>query len=299
MTKGITDRFPGPFDLTPPTGAEGWERLYPYYYRFSDDRRALDEERFWFLESMYNPAPMDPFDTIMAEAWWVAQNAFSTRVWRMPHGVGIDHRILNGYLYIGPTASPDRAVLADWAADFRRRAGHYYEHWDEIYTGWVEKARACIDELRGIAVSDLPAVEDERVVTERRGIASSYDLVAAYRTLVDNNTRMAYHHFELLNLGYVALYSFQELCRTAFPGIQDLTIARMVAGIDVLLLRPDDEVRRLAKLAVELGVTAVFAGGTPAEILDVLVTTPAGRQWVEAFSEAREPWFWYCTGSGA
>ena len=300
MTEAVPARFPSPFELHPPAGAEGWERMYPYYYRFSEDRRAADEGRFWFLESMYNPAPMDPFDAIMAEAWWVAQNAFSTRVWRLPHGLGIDHRVVNGYLYVGPTALTDRAALDERSRDFRRRAGHYYEHWDEIYRAWLEKARACIDELRAIEVRDLPDVEDERVVTERRGVASSYDLVAAYRALVDNNTRMAYHHFELLNLGYVALYSFQELCRAAFPGIQDLTIARMVAGIDVLLLRPDDEVRALAKLAVELDLVDAFAEGrAPADTLAALEQTPAGRRWIAAFTEAREPWFWYCTGSGA
>jgi pyruvate,water dikinase len=300
MSEPAPDRFPSPFDLATPAGAEGWERLYPYYYRFSEDRRHLDEGRFWFLESMYNPAPMDPFDAIMAEAWWVAQNAFSTRVWRLPHGLGIDHRVVNGYLYVGPTALTDRAALEERSRDFRRRAGHYYARWDEIYRGWTDKARACIDELRAIEVRDLPEVEDERVVTERRGVASSYDLVAAYRALVDNNTRMAYHHFELLNLGYVALYSFQELCRAAFPGIQELTIARMVAGIDVLLLRPDDEVRRLARLAVELGVVDAFAAGrTPAQTLAALGETSPGRRWLAAFAEAREPWFWYCTGSGA
>jgi pyruvate,water dikinase len=300
MTEGRTDRFHSPFELTTPAGAEGWERMYPYYYLFSEDRRHLDEGKFWFLESMYNPAPMDPFDAIMAEAWWVAQNAFATRVWRLPHGLGIDHRVLNGYLYVGPTLLTDRAVLAACADDFRRRAGHYYDHWTEIYEAWTTKARACIEELRAIQVRDLPAVEDERVVTERRGIASSYDLVAAYRSLVDNNTRMAYHHFELLTLGYVALYSFQELCRAAFPGIQDLTVARMVAGIDVLLLRPDDEVRALAKLAVELGIVDVFAeGAPPGDVLAALESTPEGRQWSEAFAKAREPWFWYCTGSGA
>ena len=44
-----------------------------------------------------------------------------------------------------------------------------------------------------------------------------------------------------------------------FPDISDQTIAKMVSAIDVLVLRPDDELRRLARLAVELGVSEQVA----------------------------------------
>ncbi len=294
------DRFPSPFELDTPAGAEGWQRMYPYYYLFSQDRRHLDEGKFWFLESMYNPAPMYPFDAIMAEAWWVAQNQFSTRVWRVPHALGIDHRVINGYLYLSPNPLTDHEAFEARLRDFRRRAGYYYQHWSEIYDAWVPKARACIDELRALDVGDLPEIERERVVTERRGLTSSHDLLEAYTGLVRNNMRMAYHHFEMLNLGYVALHTFQEFLRRAFPGIRDLSIAKMVAGINVLLLRPDDEVRKLAALAVDLGVARSFAEPRPpAGVLADLQATAPGRRWVEAFTEAREPWFWYSTGSGA
>jgi pyruvate,water dikinase len=50
-------------------------------------------------------------------------------------------------------------------------------------------------------------------------------------------------------LGYGAYVVFFEFCKQAFPEIPDQTVARMVAGIDVLMYRPDDELKRLAKLA--------------------------------------------------
>ena len=52
---------------------------------------------------MHNPEPMYPFDTIATENWWVAVSQMSTRVWPIPLAGGIDHRIVNGYLYISPT----------------------------------------------------------------------------------------------------------------------------------------------------------------------------------------------------
>ena len=61
------------------------------------------------------------------------------------------------------------------------------------------------------------------------------------------------YHFEFLNLGYAAYLDFFGFCKQAFPGISDLGIAKMVQGIEVDLFRPDDELRKLAKLAVEVG----------------------------------------------
>jgi len=30
-------KFPSPFEVPTPEGCEGWERLYPYFYLFSED----------------------------------------------------------------------------------------------------------------------------------------------------------------------------------------------------------------------------------------------------------------------
>src|SRR5262249_39108567 len=40
--------FLSPFEVQPPPGAEGWERLYRYYYVFSEPRREFEERKFWF-----------------------------------------------------------------------------------------------------------------------------------------------------------------------------------------------------------------------------------------------------------
>ena len=65
-------------------------------------------------------------------------------------------------------------------------------------------------------------------------------------------------------------------CKTVFPDIPDLSIAKMVAGIDVDLFRPDQELRKLARSAVELGVDDMLEQGTVDEAL-ASVAAPAGR----------------------
>ena len=63
-------------------------------------------------------------------------------------------------------------------------------------------------------------------------------------------SKMWHHHTEMLMLGYGAYVVFFQFCQQAFPEISDQTVARMVAGIDVIMYRPDDELRALARLAV-------------------------------------------------
>ena len=70
--------------------------------------------------------------------------------------------------------------------------------------------------------------------------------------LLEGVDRIFQYHFEFLTLGYEAYLVFYERCRAAFPDVSDQTIAKMLSGIDVLVLRPDDELRRLARFALDL-----------------------------------------------
>ncbi len=291
--------FPSPFAIEPPPGAESWERLYPYYCVFSEPRREFEEGKFWFFDGMHNPEPVFPFDTIMTESWWVALNMFGTRMYVIPPALGIDQRIVNGYLYISPNSITDPELIARRAELFARRAGHYYENWDQIYDNWIAKAEDCIRRLRELEIRDLPEVEPEEVVFSHRGLTSSYDLLATYNRLIENMQEMAYYHFEMLGLGYAAYLTFRDFCQRAFPGIADQTISKMVSGIDILFFRPDDELRKLSQLAIELKLADLIESEhDPAAALAAIRTAPNGDRWLEAFEAAKEPWFWFSSGPG-
>ncbi|MDR3487440.1 MAG: PEP-utilizing enzyme [Bradyrhizobium sp.] len=292
-------RFTSPFDVATPKGAEGWEQMFPYYALISAERRALEEGKFWFFDGMHNPEPLYPFDTIMTENWWVAASQMTTRVWPIPLAMGIDHRIINGYLYISPNAVEDESVIAERQEFFSRRAGHYFENWDEIYDNWKKKARDCIDRLKAISFNPLPKYEPESRILEHRGIYSSYDLLTSYSRLIENMLEMGSYHFEMLNLGYGAYLTFREFCQHAFPGITDQTVTNMVSGIDILLFRPDDELRRLAELAVSLGVADVLMSHeAPGATLAAIQVAANGPAWIAALEQAKDPWFWFSTGVG-
>jgi pyruvate,water dikinase len=294
-----TRTFPSPFDVPAPAGAEDWRRLYPEYYLFSDERRDFEENKFWFFDGLHNPEPIYPFDAIMTESWWVFLNQFLTRVWQVPPASGIDQRLVNGYLYVSPTTIDDPAEIEQRVPVFLERAGQYYANWDEIYDKWIVKAEDCIDRLRKIEFEPLPDLEPIETVTSVRGTTTAWDLVHRYDELLENMHEMACYHFELNMLGYGAFMTFSDFCKTAFPDMPDQSIARMVGGVDILFFRPDDEVRKLSRLAIELGLAdAVLDNDDPDEVLRAMGAAEGGDRWLAALEEAKDPWFWFSTGTG-
>ena len=292
-------RFASPFAVRTPPGAEGWQSMYPYYALLSEERREVEDGRFWFFDGMHNPEPMFPFDTIATENWWVAVSQMSTRVWPIPLAGGIDQRIINGYLYISPSAVTDPDVIAERARHFSERAGHYFANWDDIYASWEAKAVDCITRLSAIEFEPLPDLEPLAAVTEGRGLYSTYDLLTRYSDLINNFFEIGSYHFEMLNLGYGAYLTFREFCQAAFPGISDQVIASMVSGVDIMLFRPDDELRVLANLAVELKVDQVLLkNADPETALRLMAGSPGGDEWLQRFEKAKDPWFWFSTGAG-
>ena len=163
-----------------------------------------------------------------------------------------------------------------------------------------KKAEETIAELRAIKVPDLPEREDmETVVRQGRGLTSAYDLLCAYNRAIENMHKMWHLHFEFLNLGYVAYLTFYGFCKKAFPDIPDQTIAKMVSGIDVILFRPDEELKRLAKAAVDMGVAGVFKKTiNPDEVTAEMGQSEAGKKWLEELEKSKDPWFYFSTGTG-
>jgi pyruvate,water dikinase len=288
--------FPLPSQIADVPGAENWRSMYRYFTRFQPD----DDKRFWFYNSMHFPEPMPAFDTITAEIPYQAIGANTARLFVFPTTLGIEHRIVNGRVYI--TANPvlDPAEIERRAAEFGPRAGYYFENWDSLYEGWKDRLRALIAEIESITVPALPEWEDASVVFGAVGVAQNHYLQENFHRVLALYSKMWHHHTEMLMLGYGAYVVFFQFCQQAFPEISDQTVGRMVAGIDVIMYRPDDELKALALLAVSLGVDDLFTEGCAAdEVLTALESRgPAGRQWLDALAKARDPWFHVSSGDG-
>jgi len=293
-TPGSTARFPFFNESKAPAGGEGWESMYPYYLVPSEETTEHENAQFWFADTMHWSRGCHPFDSIGAEAVYLGVGTFSTRIFALPVSLGLDVRVVNGYVYISPLGVEDPARIQERVAIFQERAGYYYANWDELYGKWKAKMEGAIDSLRTIEFPRLAEYDPAEVVTEARGRSSAMAVIENYHRLIDEFFSIWQYHFEFLNLGYGGYITFFQFCKQAFPLISEQSISRMVAGVDVLAFRPDDELRKLAALSHELDLNSIITGdGGPEAILAALAETTNGRTWLAAFEEAKDPWFNY------
>ncbi len=288
--------FPLPSSLEVAPGTENAQAAFPYYMQFGEG----DDERFWFYNSMHFPEPMHHFDMVTAEAAYCALGSANTRVHVLPTTKGIDYRIINGRVYIGGVGVTDPAELEERTKEFQQRAFYYYEHWERLYDQWKDKMRALIKSAQDLPVPSLPDYEPLENVHAGKGVASNHYLLDTYQRILEGYFRMWHHHFEFLLLGYGAYLTFFDFCKKAFPEITDQTISRMVAGFEAEIFKPDEEVKRLSRRAVELGVDHKFVDGASAG--DVLASLEQmgepGKAWLDELETSRHPWFNVNVGDG-
>ena len=176
------------------------------------------------------------------------------RLYLIPPALGIDYRVLNGYAYLTPIPVLDGAEIEARVPQFMERAGFYFGNWNDLYDKWLVKIKALIAEMEAVSFEPLPEKEDLAVITEGHGSGSGLTMQESYRNLLNLGLKLWQHHFEFLNLGYAAYLDFFGFCKEAFPNIPDLAIAKMVAGVEVDLFKPDEYLKELSQAAIDLGV---------------------------------------------
>ncbi len=295
-------KFPKPHDVKDIPGTEGWERMYPYQYQFTTDdpeRMEYEEKSFWFYDGLHYPEPIYPFDTIWDEAWYLALSQYNNRIFQVPPVRGVDHRIINGHVYISPVPVTDPEEIGRRVPNFTERAGYYYKNWDRLEAKWKVKIEATIKELTDLQIPRLPELEDLSVVIEGVGESEGYHLIKAYDDLINLGIKCWQYHFEFLNLGYAAYVFFLDFVQKQFPSIPLQRVTQMISGIDVIMFRSDDELKKLARKAIELGIDgAITASQEWTEVEITLKDLPKGQEWLAALEEARYPWFYISSGTG-
>jgi pyruvate, water dikinase len=288
--------FPRPSQIEDVPGAEGWRSMYPYFTRFQPE----DDNRFWFHNAMHFPEPIPAFDSITSEIPYTAIGANTARLFVFPTTLGIEHRIINGRVYITAIPVMDPAEIEQRLAIFQERAGYYYQNWESLYEGWKTRMAGLISEIESIKVPELPEIEDADVVFNSVGIAQNHYVRENFQRCISLFSKAWHHHTEMLMLGYGAYVVFFEFCKQAFPEMPDQMVGRMCAGIEVIMYRPDDELKRLAQIAVDNHVDDLLTeGADPDAVLAAMADRgEGGERWLAALAEARTPWFHVSTGDG-
>ncbi|WP_018296374.1 PEP-utilizing enzyme [Corynebacterium lubricantis] len=290
--------FPRPSELPVPAGAEGWEKIYPYYLTFRDELMEEEDKKFWFCDSQHWPTVFKPFETIGGEYAVKCLGQYNARHLMIPTAKGIEFRIHLGYLYMSPVAVPKEEIEAR-IPEFQARISHYFQNWDTLLEAWKVKVRGTIADLEALefkALADIVPMED---IESGKAKDGSEVLLENYDKLISLTYQNWQYHFEFLNLGYIAYLDFFNFCKEVFPSIPEQSVATMVQGVDMELFRPDDELKLLAMKAVELGIDGLFSNPDDVEgTLAAIAQAEGGNAWIEQWENAQDPWFNFTIGNG-
>jgi len=302
-----THKVPYPWEVQIPKELEGWEEMYPRYYFFNanPERREFEKKHLWLHDKLHAAEPMYPLLLLFHDAWQITISDTSTRLWCIPLAQGWTHRVLGCYFYTTPVSPPPDDVVGEKSDVFRKRVLDFLlkEYDDEIWEKWLERVKEVAEEIRSIEVpKELPRFEPDEVLTGDPidSYPTGLKLLEAFYKLVILAYRI-WHFHVYLGPAYLALLSFTEVCKKLFPGISDVKINKMVAGVRVDMFKPQEELAKLARLALSLGERVreiLKSDASPEEKIEELKTFPEGQRWLKAFEEAKDPWFYVSCGSG-
>ena len=293
--------FGDPHDFMDLPGTEGWREMYPYDVQFHSEEpaKSYESSKFWFIDSLHNPTPMTPLEALP----WIAMVGEypNARALCTPPSYSLDRRVLNGYNYCAGSPVTDPELVKKRAKIFGERIGFTLSNWDVLYgVIWHRRITDLIDELKGIQIPEhLSEVEDISAIKEGRGDSEGLKLAESYSKMINLYYQMwSYHHW-FNTVAYFVYISRSQAIKKLFPDIGDKSLTKMFQGFDAAIFQPPQELRKLAKLAVESGVEDVFLGSDNwDEIPSKLQQNDAGRKWLQEFETARDPWFEMSVGTG-
>jgi pyruvate,water dikinase len=298
--------FPDPHEyvrMEIPPELEGWEEMYPPHFLFGEERKDWEKQQFWYLDKIHAVHPMPPLDQVFQQAWQISLAQHTTRIFCIPPAQGIAHRMVGCYQYICAIAPPSQEVIMEKAKLFGERAQYPVDHYDEIFAEWLEKVQALGKEMQGIEVpKELPKyLSPEDIFPNHfKGYTPAYELMESFDRAVNYIYKAWQYHFNYLNLSYLYYLMFFDVAKKLFPGISDSAVSKMVAGAEVSMFRPEEELCRLARLAHENPqVSSILRQVAPAkEKISELSKFAQGEKWLKELEDAKEPWFNISCGSG-
>ncbi len=300
-------RFPFPEEAGIPPELEGWEEMYPKYFLFktTPERERFENGTFWLQDKLHAPEPIYPLDLLFQDCWQTAISASITRFWCIPLAQGWYHRVLGCWFYATPGFYlPPEHIVKEKEVLFKERMLDFFfkEYGPKMWASWLEEVKKIAAEIGTIRIpKELPKYEPNEAVfpDPSSWYSTGYMLVEAFYKLVTLAYK-AWHLHRELGGAYLVSITFRDFCRKIFPDIKDTVITKMIAGVQVDMFRPHEELVKLAKLAMKLpDVAEVLKQDKPAQQkMDDLSKSDHGKKWLEEFNKAQDPWFYVSCGSG-
>lgn len=306
-TEDRDERFPFPDEVDIPDELDGWEEMYSEFFLYdqSDERAEYERDQFWFYDKNHSNRPLRPWElTTHIRAWQIGIGQNPSRVFAIPPAMSVEIRTFAGYLYWTAHPCEDPELLEEREEIFAERSQHVYENYEDLFEAkWKPEVKRIGQEVIDLEVpEELPRYVPAKTILESKGQSQeTLAIVENYDRLTNLALEGYQRHFEFLHLAYLAYLTFRDTCEEFFPDISEDVIGKMVSGIEPDLFQPDLELDELAKLAMTLDdevTTVLKSDRNPEEKIEHLEEVEAGREFMEAFDKAKDPWFHISYGDG-
>jgi len=156
------------------------------------------------------------------------------------------------YMYITPVEAPPGEVIQQKAQLFGQRVPYTFQNYERQWKEWLDKFHKLGKEMEAIQIPEklYTFVPESEVIPSPKGYTDANILMENFNNIINLIFRAWQYHFQYLNLAYLAYLMFVDTARKLFPNIKEGTIGKMVAGADVSMFRPEEELCRLSRLAV-------------------------------------------------
>ena len=166
----MASKFLDPHDVEPIPGTEGWEGcilITTNSLVMTPSGPSMKAISSGTMTACTIPSPIHLLTSSGDEAWFLALSQNNTRTFLVPPAKGIEHRIVNGYVFITPIGIADPKEIEARVPIFMKRAGYYYDNWDTLYVEWEARMKGLLNDLEAVSFQPLPEIEDESMVFEK------------------------------------------------------------------------------------------------------------------------------------
>ncbi|MGB7220292.1 MAG: PEP-utilizing enzyme [Vicinamibacterales bacterium] len=228
-------------------------------------RPQVDSHLFWFRDDLHQPYPISPMGmtTIQKHHPWGYHVAAEQT--QLPPSKGAYVKVFKGRVYLGFTLIDDPAEIGARAKKFGKLIEYCKDHWAEYY-------RKHINEI-------VKNIKDLHI--EKADGLSTTKLLAHVKQAEEMNRRAWEIHFILMYPADGLYLEFEAYCKTL--GLEEKDFVTLLKGFEGMPAKTDEELWKLARLAVSSGLKGIFEHTPPEKLWAALEKKPAGKQWLKKF----------------
>jgi pyruvate,water dikinase len=252
-----------------------------------DDENDLKNYGVWFCDVGHGTPPWKPL--FILHSWlWPGYRSIqrSYELLSVPTSRGWDIRCKDGYPYPSVILTTEEEAK-ERAPVFREKIRPYIENFSHLWDKSKNDLKKSYEDLR-----KKYGLETYASITE----LSNINLLQIFEEYLAVNTKQWDVHMDFFVPVYYLYGLFEQMCRELLGMDHGHPLfSKAMAGFDSMMVKFNQEIWKLGRRAIELGLTAVFSGTADNEqLMSKLQSSGSGTQWLAEYADFLKVYGWRC-----